>query len=130
VSHERGDEIQRRLDAIGISDRRFQELSVSDLHPRGIDRKTLRRAIDEDTARPSTYRAIEDALDAIEARIGGKPTTAPQETSPGEGLVEFTIEGNFGVRAVVKGPVKDMDALQAAVAELVREMRRDSEDGN
>ena len=44
--------------------------------------------------------------------------------------MEFTIEGNFGVRAVVKGPVKDMDELQRAVAKLVREMRNPEADSD
>jgi hypothetical protein len=41
----------------------------------------------------------------------------------GEDYVEFTVEGNFGVRAVVRGPVRDMPELQKAVAELLRDMR-------
>lgn len=114
---ERGAEIQRRLDALGISDREFYEKT-------GIDRKTLKRAIaGTPGTRASTYIAISAALDRLERMVHGDAAGRPDSD-----YVEFTVEGNFGVRAVVKGPVKDMDELQRAVARLVREMRQ--EDGN
>jgi len=122
---DRGAQIQQRLDELGISDREFHEVT-------GIDRKTLRRAVDgQERVRPSTYAAIESALDKIEQRVAGAPQQRPIG-DPAQDLVEFTIEGNFGIRAVVKGPVRDMDALQAAVSKLVRDMQahpqgRDSE---
>jgi hypothetical protein len=53
----------------------------------------------------------------------GLPEGARQIGENGEDLVEFTVEGNFGVRAVVKGPVRDMDALQAAVSKLIAGMQ-------
>lgn len=111
----RGDKIQERLDHLGISDREFHETT-------GIDRKTLRRAVDgEDRVRPGTYAAIEAALDKLEQRVAGVPRTKAIG-DPADDLVEFTIEGNFGVRAVVKGPVRDMDELLAAVDKLMRGM--------
>ena len=39
------------------------------------------------------------------------------------GLMEFEVTGDFGVRVVVKGPVSDAAALEAAVARLVRDIR-------
>lgn len=51
------------------------------------------------------------------------PEGARQIGDPGDDLVEFVVEGNFGVRAVVKGPVRDMDALQAAVSKLIAGMQ-------
>lgn len=113
---ERGQRIQERLDALGISDREFHEET-------GIDRKTLRRAVvGEDRVRVSTYAAIESALDKLEARVMGTPIVASDD--PTSDLVEFVVEGNFGVRAIVKGPIRDMDALQTAVAKLVRDMQQ------
>lgn len=110
---ERGKEIQERLDAIGVGDREFHTAT-------GIDRKTLRRAVaGEPGTRNSTYIAIESALDKLEAKFRGEAVAMPSS----EDYVEFTVEGNFGVRAVVKGPVKDMAELQRAVTRLVREMR-------
>lgn len=112
----RGAAIKRRLKALGISDREFTATT-------GVDRKTLNRAIANDEAtRASTYLAIEAAIDKMEARVRGLPVAQAEDD-----YVEFTVEGNFGVRAVVKGPVKDMDELQRAVARLVREMRGDDD---
>lgn len=109
---ERGERIQERLERLGISDREFHETT-------GIDRKTLRRAVSaEGNVRSSTYAAIEAELDKLEEKVAG-----PQQRPVGDDLVEFTIEGNFGVRAVVKGPVRDMAALQDAVTRLVRDMQ-------
>lgn len=114
VTNGRGAEIQRRLDELGISDREWHEQT-------GIDRKTLRRAVEgQERVRPSTYAAIEAALDRLEAQVAG-PTPKPIG-DPGDDLVEFTITGNFGVRAVVKGPVRDMDELLAAVDKLMGKM--------
>lgn len=109
VTENRGQEIERRFDALGIADREWYRLT-------GIDRKTLNRAIAGAGTRGSTYTAILHELDRLEKRVGGVEPS-------GDDYVEFTVEGNFGVRAVVKGPVKDMAALQEAVARLVRDMR-------
>lgn len=111
---DRGARIQERLDALGITDREFYART-------GIDRKTLRRAVANDAGvRHSTYIAIDAALDKMEAAIRGLPV---QRLAEDVEYVEFTVEGNFGVRAVVKGPVKDMDELQRAVTRLIKEMR-------
>lgn len=119
VNSDRGEQIKDRLERLGISDREFYAKT-------GIDRKTLNRAIAGAAGvRGSTFMAIEAALDKLEAVMRGEPVAH----APSEDLVEFTIEGNFGVRAVVKGPVKDMDELQRAVARLVREMRGDEGSG-
>lgn len=117
VSDERGEEIQQRLDALGISDREFYKRT-------GIDRKTLNRAIAGEGTRASTYIAIDAALTRLESMVGKRGAVEHPDD-----FVEFTVEGNFGVRAVVRGPVKDMDELQRAVSKLVREMRGD-ESGN
>lgn len=49
--------------------------------------------------------------------------------NPSDDLVEFSVEGNFGVRAVVKGPVRDIEALREAVAKLIADMNRDAPNG-
>lgn len=72
---------------------------------------------------------------------GGKPELAPEPTpplpagvkpigDPSEGLVEFRVSGAFGVQAVVRGPITDIDALQAAVSRLIAGMRVDDVDEN
>lgn len=117
----RGAAIDERLKALGVSDREFEDQT-------GINRKTLRRAAaNDEKVRASTYAAIEAALDKLERRASpdlGQPRSIGDA---GDDLVEFTIEGNFGVRAVVKGPIRDMEALQAAVAKLVRDMQGPSQ---
>jgi hypothetical protein len=118
MTTERGTEIQRRLDALGISDREFREET-------GIDRKTLRRAVNaEERVRPSTYAAIESALDKLEREVGiGAPT--PQLSGAGTDLIEFDVSSEGGFHVVVKGPVKDADALRAPVTAFIREMSQE-----
>lgn len=112
VTNERGEAIQARLDALGISDREFHEKT-------GIDRKTLRRAVaGAQSTRPQTYGAIEAALGKLEAENAGVPPA-----DPGDDLIEFRLSGNFGVDVVVKGPLRDRGELEDAVARLIREMR-------
>lgn len=87
-----------------------------------VDRETIARALrGESTA--TSLAALESYLDKFEAMIKGEPVV--HATDAGDDYVEFVVEGNFGVRAVVKGPVRDMDELQRAVGKLVRDMRGD-----
>lgn len=88
-----------------------------------------------------TWKRIEDGLGVQDGKLAAAlrvlelndqeqpaelPEGARQIGDPSEGLVEFVVEGNFGVRAVVKGPVKDLDALQAAVSRLIAGMESDA----
>lgn len=116
----RGDEIRRRFEALGISDREW-------MHETGIDIKTVHRATDpEHNTRESSYLAIESALTTLEDRMAGRPTRKGElEGDADEGLVEFRLSGNFGVDVVVKGPIADREALEQSVTRLIREMRRD-----
>lgn len=86
--------------------------------------------------RSQTWTAIERAANwppgsARSVWEGGEPpeTVLPEGArpigDPSDDLVEFVIEGNFGVRAVVKGPLRDMDELQAAVSKLIVGMQID-----
>jgi len=114
----RGDAIQDRLDALGISDREFQNKT-------GIDRKTLKRAVEgHASVRPQTYLAIEAGLDRLEQENRGLPAEERPD-DPGADLIEFRLSGNFGVDIVVKGPVRDRSELEDSVARLIREMRGD-----
>lgn len=118
----RGGRIRERLDALGISDREWYRRTK-------VDRKTLGRAIDNDpVVRDATYDHIEMWLDRLEGLTNAEPRAGVLADDPTGDMVEFTIEGNFGVRAVVRGPVRDMEELKDAVARLVREMK--GPDGN
>lgn len=77
--------------------------------------------------RSQTWAAIERAANwptgsARRVWAGEEPPKRPVETTQlepvGEDFVQFEISGNFGVRAIVKGPVRDIDALQAAALKL------------
>lgn len=122
VTNERGAEVQRRLDALNLGDREFERRT-------GVDRKTLRRAIDEgEKTRESTWRSIEGALDTLEARFRGEPTPAAP-TRPGDPHV-ITIRGSRGgdIDVAVSGPIEDLEALTATVERLLRVARDDEQD--
>lgn len=108
----RGHAIKQRMDAIGISTRELADRI-------GMDRKTIARVIEGgEGTRPTTYSALEVALDRLEEELGMDADTA----SPKAGVVEFRVSGNFGVDVVVNGPVENIAELRAAVADLIREM--------
>lgn len=108
----RGQAIKRRREAIGMS--------VTELAERaGVDWETVDRA-EQDSARGTSYVKLEKVLDDLEEEIGGPPEHP-------EHSVEFMLEGNFGVRVRVKGPVDDLPALEASVARLIRQMGQQSE---
>ena len=112
---ERGQRIQARLDALGMTARQFQERT-------GVSRDTLRKAIaGGSSVRPNTYDLIESKLDQFERQAEGFEGLKGQR--PEDDLIEFELSGNFGVRVVVKGPIRDQAALEESVARLIREMR-------
>lgn len=116
---DRGAAIQRRFDALGMSDREWHAKT-------GIDRKTLNRAIrNEPGTRASTYTAIESHLDRFEARDAGLPTAMRPIGNPDDDLVEVIFDDN---RVVVKGPVRSIAALEALVARVM-EGRREHPNG-
>jgi transcriptional regulator with XRE-family HTH domain len=95
----------------------------------GVDRGRL-AAIEAGTAknvRPATIGAIERALDELEVEHGiadpGLPPGARRIGDPADDLIEFTIEGTDGIKAVVKGPIRNMDELQAAAQKLIEGMQ-------
>jgi hypothetical protein len=115
----RAQEIQRRLEALGIGDREFHRAT-------GIDRKTLNRAVQANpSTRPSTYAAIEAGLTKLEEHM---TPPMPPPTEGGPGTVTFKLTGNFGVDVVVQGPVENLDELEASVEKLLRGMRNPSTD--
>ena len=107
-----GARIKARRTALGISVKALAERA-------GVDRGRLAALEAGDpTIRETTVGAVERALAQLEHEMGMDPRDL------GEGLVEFVVEGNFGVRAVVKGPVGDIAKLQAAAEGLVERMQR------
>lgn len=112
VNDDRGGRIQDRFEALQMGDREWERRT-------GIARSTLLRAFDpEKRTHSGTYDAIEKWLDVFEQENAGIP-----ETDPGDDLVEFHVTGDFGVEVVVKGPVRDRDALADSVVKLIAKMR-------
>ena len=70
------------------------------------------------TVRQSTIGAVTATLDRLEQEMGLEPATGSGDT------VEFHVGGNFGVDVVVKGPVRDLAALEASVARLIAQMQK------
>lgn len=98
----------------------------------GVDRGRLAaiEAGDARNPRPATIGAIERALDELEHELGMDADLPPGTRhigDPEDDLVEITVEGNFGVRFVVKGPVRDIDEIRDAAQKLMRSMSRSGE---
>jgi len=90
----------------------------------GVSRGLVYRILNaEDGVRDSSFLRLERALDAFEHETGTDEGAPAGLVSTEEGLVEFEVTGDFGVRVVVKGPVKDADAIEASVVRLIRDMR-------
>jgi transcriptional regulator with XRE-family HTH domain len=100
----------------------------------GISRDTL-SDLEAGNKRPQTDTVdkVTAALDRIEREVGMDVPPLPEGArrigNPADDLVEFTVEGNFGVRAVVKGPIRDLDELQRAVSRLIAGMRAERDIG-
>lgn len=83
------------------------------------------------TPKEPTWSAIDRAAEWPEGTArrvwaGATPeVTVRPIGDPEDDLVEFTVVGNFGVRAVVKGPIRNLDALQASVSKLIAGMQVD-----
>lgn len=117
-----GPRIRERRARIGMSVKALAERA-------GVDRGRLAEieAGAAKNVRPATIGAIERALDELEVEKGvadsDLPAGAHRVGDPADDLVEFTIEGTGGIRAVVKGPIRDMAALQAAAQKLIEGMQ-------
>lgn len=61
--------------------------------------------------------------DDLEAAAPPLPPGVHPIGDPSDELVEFRVSGAFGVSAVVRGPIRDIDALQAAASKLIADMR-------
>lgn len=70
-----------------------------------------------------TWKRVEDGLKVHDSKLAAvlRVLDEPEGVAVepvGEDFVQFEISGSFGVRAIVKGPVRDIDALQAAALKL------------
>lgn len=122
VAGGRGAQIARRRKSYGLSGRKLAELAG------GMDPQTLRRAEeDHDSTTEMTFIRLERALDAWEHRISSEAeeVAASVLDDGGERLVEFRVSGNFGVDVIVRGPVSDIEKLEASVAHIIARVQKD-----
>lgn len=122
VTDEAGRRIRDRRTRLGVPVKALAERA-------GVDRGRL-AAIEEGkapNARATTIGAIERALDDLEhekaASTAPLPAGARRIGDPADDLIEFVIEGSGGIRAVVKGPIRNMEELQAAAQKLIEGMQ-------
>lgn len=106
----RGDAIRKRRLEHGIrSVREFAEAS-------GVSRNAV-TAAEEGHASEGTYQRLEAWLDSFDQETGSDLPSSVVET------IEFVVEGDFGVKVTVRGPITNREDLQAAAAEIVRSIR-------
>lgn len=114
---EAGRQIQERRVRLGMT--------VKDLAARaGIDRGRLTKLeAGAPEVRATTVGAVQAALDRIEEHSGVHD--APARDGEIE-QIEFVVEGDFGVKVTVKGPITDRAALESSVANIIRSIRAGS----
>lgn len=112
-----GEEIRRRREAAGLD---IAELA----REAEVSRTTLHSIEAGGGARGSSYGKVLRALEAAEAENGGVQVV-PSET-PDVEMIEFQVEGDFGVKVVVRGPISSHETLRADVAEIIRSIRKGS----
>lgn len=76
------------------------------------------------TPRPSTVGAIIRTLDELEREMG--LTGDDDDNNGDDDLVTFEVAGNFGVKVIVKGPVRDRAELEDSVMRLISRMQQQS----
>lgn len=114
-----GAQINRRRTRLGMGVKALAEAA-------GVDRGSVSKIEREGTGRDSTVGAISNALDRLEQEMGIDPPVADSELAA-EGLVKFSIAGNFGVSVIMEGPVRNMAEMEAAAARLVERMQAERE---
>jgi hypothetical protein len=118
------DPLQARIDALEAEVERHPEITKERLaRAAGVSYQTWRNVVTGKSRKVATIESFEAALrDLVEhpEDIAEEPTHA---VSSPEGLMEFEVTGDFGVRVVVRGPVGNADELEAAAAKILRDMR-------
>lgn len=111
----RGQVVDRRMRNLGMKAKDLAAVA-------GASRSLLYRVLrDDDGVREESYRLFERTLDRIEHEHGhGGPDVV---ASTEQGLIEFEVSGDFGVRVVVKGPIENAAQLEEQVARLIRDIR-------
>lgn len=113
VMADEGVGVRARRERLGIGKKELAEEA-------GVSRDTLAAIEDGRNFRRASLTRIENALSKIEEEVGfnAPPLTV---TTEGSDFIEFRVEGLYGAKAVVvKGPVRDKDALLEIVRQLMQ----------
>jgi transcriptional regulator with XRE-family HTH domain len=108
TAEERGNAIKRRREAHGI--RYLSEFADRT----GVSREAVTKA-ERGEASEGTYQRLEAWLDAFDHEVGNDQASVEQ--------IEFTVEGDFGVKVTVKGPITDRAELEDSVTKIIRSIR-------
>ena len=111
----RGREIQRRRMAHGYSVREAHELS-------GVGRAAITKAEAGGHASLLSYARLESWLDEVDHQFGMENDQAEVA------IMEIVIEGDFGVRVAVKGPITEPEALERTAARMIAQIRANKQD--
>lgn len=116
VDDETGRRLRDRRVRMGISVRQLADEA-------DVDRGRLAKieAGNALNARETTISKVDKALTRLEHEMG----MDDPDTDPEDGVVEFRVTGNFGVDVVVKGPVRDLAALEESVGRILSRMQRE-----
>jgi transcriptional regulator with XRE-family HTH domain len=88
-----------------------------------VDRGTLANIEAGGHYRRESFQSVSDALSRLEEEAGvdAQPLQVAPTSEPG--IVEFTVEGDFGVKVVVRGPIANVEDLEQSVARIVASIR-------
>lgn len=113
VADDFGAEIIRRREAVGLDQAALAREA-------GVGRTTLHNIEAGGSPRATTRLKLMRALEAAEAESG---VVLAASQTPEVEMIEFQVEGDFGVKVTVRGPVADHETLRADVAEIIRSIR-------
>lgn len=118
MTENRGRRLRDRRIRMGISVRQLADEA-------GMDRGILAKVEAGDASvRDTTFGKVETALARLEHEMG---MDVPEEPGSIEQM-EFTVEGDFGVKVTVKGPISDRQALESSVTNIIRSIRESPPD--
>lgn len=114
--------VAERRERLGLSRSKLAALA-------GVDRETLAKVEGGQEVTAAKLRQILAVLDERERDYGLGPETQPAEQATSLETIEFVVEGDFGVKVTVRGPITNREDLQAAAAEIIRSIRGDRPEG-
>lgn len=107
---------------MGLGIRSVRELAMLT----GVARSAV-SAAEHGEASIGTYERLETFLSERERREHREVAVRPLD-GPAEGMFEVVLEGNFGVRTIVRGPISNPEAVADMAERLIRRMSAPPDD--